>query len=663
MKNLTYRQTMVENKASMNQIDQFIAVSVNSTDLTPLVDGFNKYVADISVIDSKFTEHHIALLTANSAEKSVTVALKALIKADITKSAYVDRNVVANTIGKKLLPKKAKAKSAYDRASVALSLGLNIINACASLNLVHYKMITTTEKHNVSTLIVNTNLVEQHIRDWHTKYTRASNFMLIKPIDHTTFTPGGYLTTPRTMLNSSGFSSIKTQDDNTNLAINMLQDTAYAVRANLDTKWIEQYRTSDKWFNDRGQFMTAEWTKFVEDLRLASSADEIYFPMAYDDRGRMYETSAYVKYQGDKYQKSMLEFANKETCTEEGLEMLIVNLVNEIHSDKINFDEALVWFESQSDETIMELASNSPISDAMYMDYISAKAGNAVGTITHWDATNSGLQFYSLLGGDKLAASLCNVYNTGTIADAYKALADALNTATGTETFNRSNVKNAFMTYLYGSMAKNTLYKISDPKNGVTAGIAEFFPADWSEDKMWNTFEGSMLTIAPAAVKLMNLIYSYNVDQTKFCWTMPDGFRVETTSTSTETVKGYFIDHSGKTHEGTCEVKLEEYNKFSRALAPNIIHSVDAYFGREVIKRCYFDVSFIHDSFGCHPNHALELQQIVREVAAMILESDLLIDILTQISPEQTAYNVRKGKLSKGDLSVDDVLSSEYIVR
>lgn len=30
MKNLTYRQTMVENKASMNQIDQFIAVSVNS---------------------------------------------------------------------------------------------------------------------------------------------------------------------------------------------------------------------------------------------------------------------------------------------------------------------------------------------------------------------------------------------------------------------------------------------------------------------------------------------------------------------------------------------------------------------------------------------------------------------------------------------------------
>lgn len=255
------------------------------------------------------------------------------------------------------------------------------------------------------------------------------------------------------------------------------------------------------------------------------------------------------------------------------------------------------------------------------------------------------------------------MYNTGTIADAYKALADALNTATGTETFNRSNVKNAFMTYLYGSMVKNTLYKISDPKNGVTAGIAEFFPADWSEDKMWNTFEGSMLTIAPAAVKLMNLIYSYNVDQTKFCWTMPDGFRVETTSTSTETVKGYFMDHSGKTHEGTCEVKLEEYNKFSRALAPNIIHSVDAYFGREVIKRCYFDVSFIHDSFGCHPNHALELQQIVREVAAMILESDLLIDILTQISPEQTAYNVRKGKLSKGDLSVDDVLSSEYIVR
>jgi len=373
----------------------------------------------------------------------------------------------------------------------------------------------------------------------------------------------------------------------------------------------------------------------------------------------------------------MLEFAKKEHCTDEGLTYLAIAVANELHSDKVEFNDAVEWIESKSFEELKELAAGNPIATTLVSDYIDASNGKPIGTITHWDATNSGLQFYALLGGDRQTASLCNVFDTGVIADAYKALADALNLATESTNFNRSNVKKAFMTFLYGSMAKNILFKIEDKKNGVTLGISEFFPINWTDERMWETFTEAMETIAPAAINLMNLIYPYNVEgQTKFCWIMPDGFKVETTSVVTysgtesddknKQIRGWFMDLHGKTHEGSASVKLEEYAKFSRSLAPNVIHSVDAYFGREVIRRLAalnIEVSFIHDSFGVHPNNASTLHQVSREVAADILDSNLLVDILTQINSTQTAWNIKKGRLDKSDLTREDVLASAYILR
>lgn len=672
MKNL---QTNLETTTSMNALDAQIRTVVESTDITSLVNKYEQYLISLSEVESNHKDFHIQLLTSLAPEKAINTILRTLIKESVTSHSYIDRNVTAAKIGKKLLPKSAKQGSQINRASVSLSLGLNLVNIAASMNLVHYRVLIGKDKHTISTLEVNPNLVQQHIKDAY-QLVRANNIMLCPPKPHTPSQPGGFLTKSATMLNSNGFNSVKTQSLSACEAINALQDVAYDIRSNLTNELLVQYSTEDKWFNEKGQFMQAEWDKLTADIKLAQQGS-FYFPIQCDDRGRMYELSAYLKYQGDKFQKSMLEFSRKEHCTDEGLTFLAIAITNELHSDKIEFNDAVDWFDTKSTAELQELAKGNPIATTLVSDYIDAQAGKPIGTITHWDATNSGLQFYSLLGADKQTASLCNIIDTGVIADAYAALATALNIVTESTNFNRSNVKKAFMTFLYGSMAKNILFKLEDKKNGVTAGIAEFFPANWAEDQMWDAFTEAMTTIAPAAIQLMNLMYTYNTEgTTKFEFTMPDGFQVETTSvvsySGTESedkkkqIKGWFLDLHGKTHEGSASVKLEEYNKFSRSLAPNIIHAIDSYFGREVIRRLAamsIEVSFIHDSFGVHPNYASTLQQVVREVAADILDMDLLADILMQLNPAQTQWNQKKGKLTKGTLTREDVLNSSYIVR
>lgn len=667
MDKAVFFQRILEKRTSMNALDDLIRKEIDETDITVFLDLWHKYIDDINNLDSKHKEFHAMLLKDINPEKAIRTSIRALVKTSVTTNSYIDRNVVANTIGKKLL--RSLNGSPYNKATTALSLGLNVVNALASMNIVKYKMLH--KKHNISALVLNKNLVPKSVKE-KSLDLRASTFMLTEPVPHGD-KPGGYYTMPRTMLNSSGFNTVHVQDAATNIAINKLQAVPYNMRSNYSTELINEYSHKDKWFNAQGQFMSNEWRKFVDDIKLAKDKD-IYFPMSYDDRGRMYETSAYIKYQGDSYQKSMLEFANKETVTEEGMNNLKIALVNEIHSDKIAFEDAIAWYDSKTSEELDLIVSdsNDPIAVNLWADIKDAKEGKAIGTITHWDATNSGLQFYSIIGRDKATASLCNVYNTGKIADAYQALADELNSTTVSTRFNRSNVKKAFMTFLYGAMDSQILFKTEDPKNGVTCGIMEFFPDDWDGDKAWKAFTGAMTKIAPAAIKLMNLMYTYNVEgKTKFNWTMPDGFEVETTSVQSyngltkgkDPIRGWFMDHKGKTHEGSIAIKLEEHTKYSRALAPNIIHSIDAYFGREVVKRADFDISFIHDSFGCHPNYATKLQAIVREVAAEMIDQDILTDILTQLSSEQTRFNLRKGRLSFGDLTAEDVRNSNYIVR
>lgn len=658
------KQIGKENSYTKDAVKQEIDVYMSELKgLDALSEAYESYKESIILSDIKHSVFHYDLL--DSIRKSNVAVISLVMKRIITshvmlKGNYLDRNAVAMQIGKKVAPKTYSFMGDTYRIEDyhRLSIGLNLIQFMTSTKLIHTHTMKSAEKHNIVVLDINLQLAES-LKDLRLLVyeTRAGMPMLVKPNEHKEDQEGGYLTVGQTMLNGNTINHETTQKGLCLDAINKQQDIAFKVRNKLPM--FEEYKAEDKWYDSMGKFMDMEYNKLIDDIELVHGK-EFYAPLAFDFRGRINDKLAYLKIQGDKYSKAYYEFNKREVLTQQGLDYLKVAIVNEVYSDKISFKDAISFFDAQD-----EIIPTSPISMSLVRDYELAMEGKAVGSITHWDATNSGLQFYSLLGKDDIGAALCNVIGLDNIADAYKALADHLNKLLEVTTFNRSNVKKAFMTYLYGAQGKNILTMIVDPKNGVTNGIAEFYPKDMELDAMWEVFEEAMRLIAPAAVELMNLIYSYvDAREEVITWTMPDGFVVNYSPTQTVTIKGHFIDLVNEcTHEGSIDTKIVQGNKFDRALAPNIIHAVDSYFLREVTRRCDFEVSTIHDSFGCHPNNVEAMMQVIREVSAGILDMNLLEYILEQINPRLTKRFIAKGRFVKGNLTREQVLASKYIVR
>lgn len=671
-------QKALEKRANGTALRAVIKDMVEAMSFSTVAKNNEEFISSIGILDVSHKEVHLELLKTVT-ESHMRLALRTLMYENLVTKSYLDRNVLAYKIGQKIVDVKSTVGKETNLVSYTLSLGLTVLHLCSINHFISYEMRTRLDNKAISSIRVNNKLYGDDVKELEAMALdiRANRFMIIRPLSHSGNKVGGSLGAPSTMLKSG----LK-QPDIANVAINKLQEVAYTVRTSYNNHLMELYSTSDKWYNEKGIFQAKEWKKFISDYKLASEAEAVYFPFGYDDRGRMYDRSGYIKIQGDEFTKSLLEFREKEKLTLEGERYLKIAIANELYTDKCTEDQAIEWFDSKSSEELDELAKDSPIAWTLVQDYKIALTGAPIGTIVHWDATNSGLQIYSLIGKDRETGKLCNVFNTGIFADAYQALANMLNKLTDTNKFNRSNVKKAFMTFLYGSMMNNILNQIEDPNNGVTKGIGEFFPQSLSDKEKWTLFTESMEQIAPAAIKLMEIIFSFkDENKTKYNWVMPDGFKVETTMTVTycnrdddkdnkrPAIRGWFMDKAGKTHEGSISVIVEEYDELSRALAPNVIHSIDSYIARLVISRCDFPIHFIHDSFGVHPNNVNKLRQIVREVYAEIADSNILIDILSQLDPVKTGALIQRGLRNKtgglqfGDLTKLDVLESKYILR
>lgn len=79
--------------------------------------------------------------------------------------------------------------------------------------------------------------------------------------------------------------------------------------------------------------------------------------------------------------------------------------------------------------------------------------------------------------------------------------------------------------------------------------------------------------------------------------------------------------------------------KMKSAISPNYVHSLDAELLRRVALECkkvgIVDTDWIHDSFGCHPNHVDKLLQITKITYRNMMESKPLLvlhqELLNQI--------------------------------
>ena len=349
--------------------------------------------------------------------------------------------------------------------------------------------------------------------------------------------------------------------------------------------------------------------------------------------------------------------------TESGLKYLQIDIANCYGLDKKSYEERIAFVD---EHTTNELLAKTIVADSPYEyrnaveQYERACMGYPVEHITYLDCTNQALQLYAVLTSCKDTAYLCNISSGDELTDAYGVLANAMNELTGLDIFDRNNCKKALMTTLYGKMDGESEIIKYFLENGVV------YDDKITDEELKTTFQTAMRVIAPHAMRAMDVLQSLNcADIDTYYWTMPDGFKVKYDVKSTQK-----LDISCKTKSGVKfhfdrDVQIYKGSEFNRGMSPNVIHSVDGYVAREMIRRmtqhcAKFNrnypafITSIHDAFGTHPNNAEEMTYHYTNIMCELNESNLLQDIMSQISGKNML------SIKKNTLTNDMIIASIY---
>jgi len=251
-----------------------------------------------------------------------------------------------------------------------------------------------------------------------------------------------------------------------------------------------------------------------------------------------------------------------------GVQYLKIDIANNFGHDKLLWSERLAWFDQNeaSLEMLVRQADSPALFYAGVQAYRAVKRGEPIGYMISLDATSSGLQLLAALTGDRKAAMLCNVVNTGERADAYTGVYKAmLEIMGGDAKVKRDDCKSAVMTALYGSKA--------EPKRVFGDGPA------------YRNFIKVMQKEAPAAWELNEAMPSFwNPTALSHDWVMPDNFHVHVKVMDAVSENYHFLGEpmsfvrnvNAPTQEG-------------RSLGANTIHSLDGMVVREMARRCMYD--------------------------------------------------------------------------
>lgn len=237
--------------------------------------------------------------------------------------------------------------------------------------------------------------------------------------------------------------------------------------------------------------------------------------------------------------------------------------------EKLKWNERIEWFDRHEGEldNLLSKAENPALFFAGVQAWRAYKAKEPSGYPISLDGCSSGLQILACLLGDRNAASLCNVVDTGNREDAYTLVYEwMLQRLGGQATLDRDPVKRAIMTSLYGSKAE------PEKVFGSTPGLLELF------------FE-AMDTLAPGVWQLNTAFLSmWNPEALAYHWTLPDNFHVHTK------VMGVIkeeVKYEGSLYDITRKENLPQ--KEGRSIGANVTHSIDSYIVRELTRRCDYD--------------------------------------------------------------------------
>jgi hypothetical protein len=176
-------------------------------------------------------------------------------------------------------------------------------------------------------------------------------------------------------------------------------------------------------------------------------------------------------------------------------------------------------------------------------------------------------------------------------------------------------------------------------------------------------FEGEQLTAfyqaiqgrMPGASEFLDLVKPlWNPKATHYQWTMPDGFvvRIPVLQAQTKVLEIDELNHFKMAYRTTVVAPVPK----GRSLAANIVHSVDGYVCREMVRRANkqgYALYPIHDCFFSHPNYLNQVRQNYVDILAEISQTNLLESIISQLTGSSYSYT-KHGEIA------GLILGSEY---
>jgi len=321
-----------------------------------------------------------------------------------------------------------------------------------------------------------------------------------------------------------------------------------------------------------------------------------------------------------------------------GKDMIAIDVANCFGHDKEIWDQRLLWTEMNAHrlEDLIDKAAEPLLYTKAVNAYRAMEAGEPTGHIMFLDATASGLQIMAALSGCKKTAAAVNMINTGEREDVYEHIVNDMNLLLNKqEQVDRNMIKKPCMTHFYNKTRQDSL-----SENQQTA--------------FYTILSGSF----SGAEDVKNLINGFwDPTATMHRWTLPDGHvsQVKVTEMKDARIEVDELYHTTFTYRFEVNTPSESHT----SLVPNIIHSIDAYIVREIVRRGATEglqVAHIHDAFCAHPNNMQRIRELYVEIMTEIADSDLLEDILTEIAGYAVVLHKDSTDLSK------DIMQSDYML-
>ena len=253
---------------------------------------------------------------------------------------------------------------------------------------------------------------------------------------------------------------------------------------------------------------------------------------------------------------------------------LKIDIASSFGLSKLPWRDRLTWFDMNEAKlpSLVQQAKEPALFYAGMMAWNAAKKGDPIGYMISLDATSSGLQILAALTGDRLAAKLCNVVDTGKREDAYTNIYQAmLKKIDDTMKIKAEDVKQAIMTAFYNSTAV--------PKQV------------FGEGALLDIFYQTVIEKAPGPWELNEaMLKIWNPSASCHSWVLPDNFHVHVKVMDTDKEIVHFQNEPFDVF-----TKVNRPMREGRSLGANTVHSIDGMIVKELTRRCDYDPAKIED--------------------------------------------------------------------